>query len=456
MRYLILALAALLASCQRVPVLIDSAKDLQCAWDPIPRTPPAMRATFTGASPADKANNFGPNKALIVLANFSDIQDTFLTKTTAQAYFDGTAAAFFAEASYGKASLQSEVRGWYSLPMTAATGASYIATSPEGLIVPTVSALFAADPALDLSKYRHLVIFAPWAVNGFGGTAWNNVTVATPAGPLMMQVALVQDPNGANPFDLVNSSILHEISHLFGAWHDNSIGCPAGGPAITPNDGTGCGKARVGNSYSVTGLHASDHPGHMGPENKAEHIGWLAGSNLLDLTGSAASTAVMLEPYETVSTGVKAVTWYRGIESGYGPDRFYIEYRTATGFDAGFSYIPGTYVGVIVSNKSQSGLFLTEPELIDMSPSFVSTDPYSHYPNSTNPVTLGVGKTFVDQVTGFTVSVNSISSSGAVVTVTPGGVQATSPPLPPTPIPAPPQSGCPQGKKPVGKSGKCK
>ncbi len=338
--------------------------------------------------------------------------------------------------------------------MTAATGASYVASTPEGLVNPTVAALFAADPALNLSLYRHLIIFAPWAANGFGGTAWNNMSINTPTGTILMQVALVQDPNDGSAYDIVNSSILHEISHLYGAWHDNAIGCPAGGPAITAGDGTGCGKARTGNAYSVTGLHASEHPGHPGAENKAEHIGWLAGANLLDLSGSTVSMNVTLEPYETATAGIKAVTWFRGTESGYGPDRFYIEYRTATGFDAGFSYIPGTYAGLLISNKSQSGLFLTEPELIDMSPSYTPSDSYSHYPNSTNPVTLGVGKTFLDPVTGFRVLVNGVSPTGAQISIMPPGASPIPAPQPPLPIP--PSNGCPPGQKPVGKSGKCK
>lgn len=399
---------------------------------------PALKSQHRSAvigRPNDQINNFGVNRVLVILANFSDRKNTTITRDQAQTWFNGYANNWFIETSYGKTSLQTDVVGWFDLPLSAS--ASTFGTG-DALFAAAVQA---ADPSVDFRLYRHVVVFAPWFYNGYGGIAQSNHQFTTGEGTLLAQRAIVWDRNttGSIPaHSLRFSEMTHEISHGYNAGHDNALSRPVGGPAYTLGSGYGCAFSIYGNFYSAMGGDAS-FSGHHTAGVKADQIGWLSGSNLLDLSSATGPTTVTIEPYETNTGGVKAVRWLRAvIVPGVLPNYFYMEFRQPIGDDA-FISGPGVFQGISITSRTA---------IIDTSPSYI--------PGTTSDLSTGVndhnlkpGQTFTDPATGFRVTTNSVSAAGANVTITPGipdtqkpAVRLTSP-MPsilspcPNPIPYP-------------------
>lgn len=359
-------------------------------------------------------------RVLVILANLLDALDVTLTREQAQGWFNTTATDFFAEISYGKCQISCDVRGWVTAQLTAAQ--AQVQMSAWNFVPLAEAAVAALGSAVDYTQYQHLVVFTPWPYNGIGGLGLPHQVINTPSGPQTYQVAVVNDQNKTDStpgFNLTNSSVLHEMLHCFGAVHDNLLTCPLGGPALPTGSTAECATAIYGNVYSVMG--ASQPGGHPSPENKTRWLGWLTVPNLLELTGTD-PVPVLLEPYETIGSGIKAVRWQRTARSW-----FYLEFRQPLGRDAAFLNMGGRYPdvfnGILVSLTDP---ITGQPVVLDTSPSFVPGT-YTGVDLTYNSVALLPGQTFTDQATGFSVTTHSIDTSGAAITVTPGVTDLTAP-----------------------------
>ncbi len=303
----------------------------------------------------------------LLLLNFSDRAVRPYSLETARAILM-TAADFFRENSYGRLSLEGDVFGWFTLPMSAATCDPF-RLAEEAHAVATAS-------GIDLSAYEHLVYAFPknacswWGLGTLGGTpswAWINGTLA---------------------FDVLT----HEVGHGLGLPHSHALEC--GWVAL----GETCQVLEYGDTLDVMGMGA----GHVSAVQK-EQLGWLReGAGILRVTEDG---TFRLAPYQAEG-GPKALKVLKSADPESGRLAwYYIEYRPPLGFDRFLARNLNVSRGVIIRlgiSGDRGGSFL-----LDLTPETASWfDP-----------ALIVGRSFTDPQTGLTITVHEVAGDGALLTI---------------------------------------
>ena len=305
-------------------------------------------------------NTFGPQRTLVLLVNFTDNQSTPYDWTAASQTTFQTTSDFYMENSYGQTSLTGDVFGWYTIPMSSATcDTTQIATLAEQA---------ATAQGVNVGSYpRRIYAFPLNACGWWGlGTVGGNPAQAWINGTYSLKV------------------VAHEWGHGLGLYHSHSQPC----------DPTGCSVVEYGDDHDVMGNPSADDLTAF----QKERLGWLNYGSSPAIATVTASGSYTIDPYETMSAGPKALKILKSTDSSGYRTWYYVEARTATGFDSDMP--PGVIVHTgYEADGNTSYEFDVTPE------------------TSTATWLLAPGQSYTDPTTNMTISTVSADSTGAVVTV---------------------------------------
>ncbi|MGH3371702.1 MAG: fibronectin type III domain-containing protein, partial [Nocardioidaceae bacterium] len=349
----------------------------------------------------------------VILANFSN-SSTSLDPAVASNALVGSpgadVASWYAEASYGRSSINPSVFGPYAIASTSS------GTCPN-LATPTSQLLAAASPDLTYAQFRRLVLI--FNCTGYGAsTGVGEGQVSTPQGPITgalihMDATLMGD----------RQTYAHELAHNVGNYHAASLVCQPSAFVPPTRFGEGCASAEYGDEFDTLGatLQSPRATPHLGPHHK-DNAGWFVPGNLQTLTTPGTHT-YLLAPYETDTGGVLALDIPRG-SSG---TSFTLEYRQPSGFDAWMAPSNTAYCGGkctvtqgptlrLVHSQGGSGGG-SDTQAIDTTPASIPTNTF--YPIADNrDGALLAGRTFTDPEYGISVTTLSADATGATVQVT--------------------------------------
>jgi hypothetical protein len=284
-----------------------------------------------------------------------------------------SAAAHYAESSFGLRSFDGDVFDWLPIAPVPSCDTSALAAAADAA---------AAGAGIDLGAYDHVgYLVAPSSNCSFSGFG----DVGVPAAPARRTWY-----NASPPTDL----LVHELGHNLGYWHAHSYACPA---AIGPR--WQCSFfAEYGDPYDPMASSLA----HFNAYDKLVQ-GWFPNCGVVTATSDAVFT---LEPTEISTTGVQALRVPMAAEfcpppfptepPGIGgPCYYYIEHRQPIGFDAlGLLATAPMHDGVLVHANvgvDLAGLSgLTGTSLLDMTPG--SGSPFNPFEDAN----LGVGRVFGD------------------------------------------------------------
>jgi hypothetical protein len=323
-------------------------------------------------------NTFGAQKTVILLVNFSNNPVQPYTTAQANSVAFTTTSNFDLENSYGQTWLTGDVFGWFTIPLTSTI------CDPATLGLEAQSAATAAG--VNLTNYDHYVYVFPGNSCAFGGLA----TVG-----------------GSPSHAWINGSLAlgvlgHEMGHNLGLLHSHSLDC---GNVVL---GTPCTMVEYGDTVDIMAM-ASYHFNAF----QKERLGWLNYGSSPPLTTVTASGTYTIGPLEAIGSESKALKIPRGTTGSF----FYVELRQGLGFDAKLVSNTNITNGVVVHLASPSDW--NSSDLLDMTAGTSSwADP-----------ALTVGQNYTDSTSGVSITVNSVSATGASVTVVLNGA----PPPPPPP-----------------------
>jgi len=352
-------------------------------------------------------NTFGVQSVLVILVNFQDDIVEPYTVADAQNAFFVSANNFIQENSYAQTSLTGTVVGWYTIPdSVSACNTSQIATDAQNAAVAA---------GVNLANYtRYLYMFPQDNACGFAGAS--NVG----GNPSQSWINGTTGPGGTT---LSTHIIDHELGHAFGLWHSHLYDCGTtaticSSPAID----------EYGDIIDTMGAPQPPSP-HYNAFQK-ERLGWLnygASPSVQTVTNSGTYT---IYPYELAGPGPNALKVLQSTDSTTGAKTwYYLESRQAIGFDSFLT----TFVGCeacYTQNETNGVLFHlgtdgdgNSGDLLDMTPATVTY--YWWFDPS-----LAAGQSFQDSTAGVTVTTQSVTSSGATVSIQFSGSGSTNPPAP--------------------------
>jgi hypothetical protein len=315
-----------------------------------------------------------PRKVAVILANFANNTSRPITPAAARDMVFGStqsANAYFKEVSFGIRSLVGKVAsggdvfGWYTIAAS---------NSPCDYSAWGTAARSAAQAAgVDLSGYDHIVHYFP----STSGCGWSGV------GQVPGRYTWI---NGSSA-----QTIAHELGHNFGSHHASTLSCTGTTGRVTIS--TSCSMNEYGNPFDVMGRGYK----HFTAFNKGR-VGFLEPENTRAVSADGTFTVT---PLEKKSTGIQSLRIPISTTQAY-----YVEFRQPFGFD-NFTSTSPVVNGVLVTRAPLAYTTLERPALLDMTPATTSyTD-----------AALAVGKTFTDSAARISVRVNSVSGTGASVTV---------------------------------------
>ncbi len=303
------------------------------------------------AVPAQVPGISGTTSVIVILIKFLDTTVEPYTVVQAQNVVLGasnSAAAYYAEASYGGHTLSGIVTNWLTARINKPTTCDPFAVSSE--------AEYAAQQAgYNPGSYqKHVYVFpripCGWAGLGGGSSAWINEALNV----------------------LVTG---HELGHCFGLGHASSLDCGA-----LPIGGS-CSFSEYGDRFSIMGNSGSRHL-HAYHKNQLNYLpaGTVA-------THSAGSTVYTLSPIESPGGLLYAVK----IPLTSPQRTYWLEFRQPIGFDSGIGANPANGTLIHVAPESGYGCGAC---LLDMTP---ATAGFAD-------AALEVGQSFTDPIAGLRVT----------------------------------------------------
>ncbi len=349
-RYDLVGMAPLRDLANRSRVRIANAvriDDAILALDPVETLPRAN---------AKAPNRYASARIALLMVNFSDDTRTPWTQAQMESAMQ-TNSRWYDEVSHGKQTTTFRVFGWYTMPSPKA-GCDHNRIETEA-----VAAARAAG--VDLSGYNIVAFAFPnidcgWAGLGGGGNFWLN---------------------GNNSLRVIS----HEVGHVLGLGHANSVRCDDG----QYTDTTNCTRNEYGSPFDVMGAASSGHF-HPGAKSYLDYIEERTGTQGIQTVTQSGEYDVF--PYATNTAQVKALAIPR-----LSNQRMHVEYRTAFGFDASL----GTRIGPRVQITTGTNT------LIDLTPATTTW----------NDASLEVGSSYDETGTGIRVQLLSADATKARVRI---------------------------------------
>jgi hypothetical protein len=317
-------------------------------------------------------NPTGGHRVLVVMVNFQDKQTQPFTREQAQEVMFGTTSNFYREASYGQTWLTGDIYGWYTIPLSFNTC--------DTTAIANYAQQAAAAAGANLASYNHLVYAFPqnactWqgrgSVGGIPSQAWVNEW-----------------------FEL--GIVGHELGHNFGLYHSRSMDC--GSASISSN----CTISEYGDMFDLMGGSGSAHFNAF----QKERLGWINSGTTPPMTVVSTSGSYWLDVYEPGTMTAKGLKVLKSTDPVTGKKTwYYVERRTAYGFDGFLSSNTNVLNGVIVRTGSESND--QDTYLLDMTPAT---------PSWYDPA-LTVGQSFTDADAGVTITTLSADATGALIAV---------------------------------------
>ena len=339
-------------------------------------SPTDLQANATALS-----NTTGEHKVLVILVNFQDLQTQPYTAAQAQDTAFNTVSNYYRENSYGQTWLTGDVYGWYTIPVSS--------TTCDTSAIATYAQQAATKAGANLSVYNHYVYaFPQTSACTFSGRA----SVGGAPGDVWI--------NGWFELGVVG----HEIGHNFGLYHSRSMDC-----GTTVIGGT-CTTDEYGDSFDLMGASNS---AHFNPYQK-ERLGWLNSGGSPPVQTITASGTYWIDAYETPSSAAKGLKVLKSTDPTTGLRTwYYLEHRTATGFDGYLANWGSQVNGVLVRTGSEANP--QDTYLLDTTP---ATTSFMDSP-------LAPGQSFSDSAAGVTITTVSADGTGAWVQITVGSQPCT-------------------------------
>ena len=317
-------------------------------------------------------NPTGEHRVLVVMINFQDKQTQPFTREQAEAVVFGSTSNYFREVSYGQTWFTGDVYGWYTIPVSSTT----CDTTAIANYAQQAASAAGANPA----AYDHLVYAFPQNACAWQGRA----TVG--GSPAQVWVN--------DWFELW--IVGHELGHNFGLYHSKSLDCGAA------SIGSNCTITEYGDVFDIMGGADSAHFNLF----QKERLGWVNSGATPPITNVSTSGTYWVDSYEQGTMMPKGLKILKSTDPVTGMKTwYYIERRTAYGFDSFLSGNANVVNGVIVRTGSEANG--QDTYLLDMTPAT---------PSWYDPA-LTVGQTFTDTNAGVTITTLSADASGALVDV---------------------------------------
>ncbi|MBD7994382.1 hypothetical protein H9639_03625, partial [Arthrobacter sp. Sa2CUA1] len=251
------------------------------------------------------------------------------------------------------------------------------------------------------NPYTALVVFVPTAdlkSGGYGGILGGGWTVGGTAGRILMPA----------PSAFTNNVVTHEVGHVLGLLHANSLQCTNGRSDVSRaangrwSDGA-CSSREYGDTTDLMGSAQYNQPvinsyfwdvGRFGAGNEVLNAGRITGSRTFTL-----------RPWG--GTGANRAVRFTDPLSG---EVYYLELRQPAGYDQYLQWGPSGNRGVKIVKADAVNTWSIFSLIIPP-----STRPFAGYYNSNHA--WQAGQTFTTH-TGTQVRINSVSASSASITIT--------------------------------------
>ncbi len=338
----------------------------------------------------------------VILFNFQNDQSKPFTEEFIQKMiFTGSESvkAYYQEASFKQLILggknnpdTGDVYGWFTIPY------ENTYCEPNGRLSTSLWRLAVNDAALaagiDLSGYDHYIyIFPQTSACGWQGLA---------------QIGGSISMINADPFNFSTGTVAHELGHNFGTHHANSYTCNDGRQrvALSPY----CQYKEYGDIFDVMGTTKLFR--HFNTYHKRE-LGWFSATEWI-VVADEGEVEVDLTPLEQEGEGIKFLRVERGSNLPGNPpsptpdsvNSFYLEFRQPTGIFDNFNLTEPVIAGISLRLGQMPGDF-TPTYLIDSTPATETLE----------DAALPAGQTFVDEISGISITTESVSSTKAKVRV---------------------------------------
>jgi hypothetical protein len=353
------------------------------------------------------AATINKRKVAVILVNFQndttthETHDSIRTKIFTDQYSPNK---YFQAVSYGKLELVGHLRpdgdifGYYTIPYDKLCSDTSVVQQRT-----TAAKNMAAADGFNSANYHNTIFLWSGGCGGVGGQGfWNTGELWT----------------GSIPLYIPSFTLNHELGHTLGWTHSGSVKC-------TDNTGasvaisTTCTLNQYGDPHEIMGgsgkiTHPNNHK--KGLATQIGNTQWIASSNVLTLASGQSGTFTIV-PMEQATTGIQTLR----IPKSFAPQGgtpyngyFYLEFRQNPIVGPWSSYPAGSLDGVLI--RFAQGFDTSNLSYIfDASPEDTTWSDFA----------LKVGKTFTDPQTGISITTNSVSPAGVVVSVSQVSVPCT-------------------------------
>ena len=338
---------------QYIYVLNDRGRRFQLLFDGAPPPPtPGVRVVVrgeqgqgriavqsfalapTGDVQKEEVNpTLGEQRTLVTLVNFlNDPSEPYSTEEIDGLLIDesnpSSMASYIREASYGRAWISGEVRGWLAMPYEDAACGLWTVAGTERLVEEL-------DPVIDWSPIDRWIIIIPQNANcGFSGySSLGKMIFVTDDGTVEMS-RLIMNGASLSPSFVAAHEIGHSMASLQHA-RDNECG-----EVVIEHECNPEGLGSMTDRYDIMG-HVW-YGGHYGAPNK-EQLGWLM-DDVVDVSPPGDNFTLL--PFESGDVGTKVlrIPAEYVADDLFGSTHYYISYRMPMGFDAIFYMAPATVI----------------------------------------------------------------------------------------------------------------